>query len=311
LLSGVLWAAPAQAQSRAFVEIGETDGRVNPAVLRRLVALELSEISMPVSPRQAGDGAHEGTLHCRVLPEDGALRVEVWSRGESAGARRVSLQGTPALVARRVALAAAELARRLAHQRQAEARKLVRELLEAERLTKIEAERRRRRTPALATRARAVGLFEGAYLAGPSVAAQLNGDHPLRVEFGASWLAGGITELRAASPWSAVELEVTPAWVVPLSGATDLAVGVPLQAGWVQAGPALARTAGERDAWMLRAGLELRVQPRLSSRVRLDFGAAVGTVLRGVRIQDPGEPAAPPGRLGGSFAALSAGVLLD
>lgn len=307
--AGRLEVAPAHAQSRAFVEIGDTDERVNPAVLRRLVALELSDISVPASPRSAGE--EEATLHCRVLPEDGALRVEVWSKGESAGTRRVSLQGTPALVARRVALAAAELARRLAHQRQAEARRLERELLEAERSSRAVSEKHRKERLALATRARAVGLLEGAYLGGPSIAAQLNGDHPLRVELGTSWLAGEITALRAKSLWSTVELHVTPAYVLPLGGATDVVVGVPMHAGWVQAGAALSRTEGERDAWMLRAGLEVRVQPRLSSGLRLDLGVGAGAVMRGIRLQDPTDPVSSPGRLGGSFGELSLGVLID
>lgn len=303
-----LSSAPALAESRAFVEIGETDERLNPAMLRRLVALELREIDVPESPRAVGEGPQEVTLHCRVLLDDGALRVEVWARGESAGTRRVSLQGTPALVARRVALAAAELARRLAHMRHAEARRVEREAREAEQLERAQALDRQRRRPALATRAHGVGFADGAYLVGPGVAAELNGDHPLRIELGARWGAGQLTLLPESPAWSVVELNVTPGWVIGLGEGTDLAVGVPLSVGIAHAGAALARTNGERDGWLLRSGLEVRFQPRLLSRLRLDAGLAGGVVLRGPLLQE-GAPGTH--RLGGTFGELSLGVHLD
>lgn len=308
--------AQAHASSRVFVEIGEAGEQLNPAVVRRLVALELSEINVPDDPGVEADEEREVTLHCRVLPEEGALRVEIWALGESAGARRVSLQGTPALVARRVALAAAELARRLAHTRQAEARRLEREAREAEREAEARAERQRRRRLALVARARGVGFTRGAYWVGPGVGAQLNADHPFRVELAMSWMAGQITTLEGAPTWSALELNLEPGWVFPLTPKTDLAVGLPVGAAVVntQQDVTVDHIAGQRDTWTARGGLGARLQPRLSPHLRLDLGAAAGWVLRGLPLdQTPAQGAATTRseRLGGPWVELSLGVLLD
>ncbi len=304
----------AHAASRVFVEIGETGEQLNPAVVRRLVALELSEINVPDDPRFEGDAEREVTLHCRVLPEDGALRVEIWALGQSAGARRVSLQGTPALVARRVALAAAELTRRLADVRHAEARRLEREAKEAELLARRRAERERRRRLALSTRVRGLAFAEGAYWAGPSVGAQLNGDHPLRLELSVGWMAGQLTKLDGAPTWSAFELSVEPAWVVPLTPSLDLAVGMPLAAAVVdtQGDVTVDRISGQRDTWTARGGLGAHIQPRLSRHLRLDARLAGGWALRSVPLDQSGGGVAPrTERLGGPWFEVSLGVLLD
>jgi hypothetical protein len=322
LLRGVVFAGvvffgglgAAQAASRVFVEIGETGDRLNPAVVRRLVALELSEINVPDDPRFDGDEEREVTLHCRVLPEDGALRVEIWALGQSAGARRVSLQGTPALVARRVALAAAELTRRLADVRRAEARRLDREAKEAELAARRRAESERRRRLALGARARGIAFTEGAYWTGPAVGAQLNGDHPLRVELSMSWMAGQLTSLDGAPTWSALELSVEPGWVVPLTPSVDLAVGVPLAAALVntQGEVTVDRIPGQRDTWTARGGLSAHVQPRLSRHLRLDASLAGGWVLRSVPLdRTEGSADVHRERLGGPWVEVSVGVLLD
>src|SRR5258706_16211119 len=86
---------------------------------RRLIPLELSDVDVPPAPALRRAAA---TLFFRVLGRpDGALRVELWERGEFHGARVLSASGENAqLVARRVTLAAAELGRRLSRKRQAQ-----------------------------------------------------------------------------------------------------------------------------------------------------------------------------------------------
>lgn len=316
VLAGLVLSAPVFAGSRAFVEINDAGDQLNPAVVRRLVALELSDINVPGNPRIQGDREQDVSLHCRVMSEEGALRVELWERGESAGARRVSLQGTPALVARRVALAAAELARRLVHLRHAEARRLHREEKQARRLAAERAEQARRRRLALTTGVRGTGFAEGAYWAGPRVGAQLNRDHPFRVEVGMSWLAGQLTTLEEAPLWRAFELDIAPGWVFPLTPKMDLALSAPVSAAIVQThGDVLVdHLPNQRETWLARGGLGARLQPRLGPRLRLDVGLAGGWLLRSVPLQrTPGVPGEPgeSARLAGPWAELFLGVLLD
>lgn len=307
---------PAFGASGAVVEISDAGARLDPAVVRRLIALELSDVTVPGNPRIAGDREEDVSLHCRVMSEDGALRVELWERGESAGARRVSLQGTPALVARRVALAAAELTRRLVHLRQAEARRLEREDQEAQQAAKERAEQARRRQLALTTGVRAAGFAEGAYWAGPRIGAQLNGDYPFRIELGMSWFAGQLTTFERNPLVRAFEIDLAPGWVLPLAPKTDLVVSAPLSAAVLQThGDVFVdHLPGQRETWLARGGVGARLQPRLTPLLRLDAGLAAGWILRSVPLEQrtllPGG-AGESARLGGPWAEVFFGVLLD
>ena len=104
---------------------------VDARTLRRLIALELADVEVP--PEIDGQAS---ALFYRVLGDTpGFVALELWERGTLHGSRRVS-SAEPGghLFARKVALAAAELARALRQQRQArrrlEARRLVRERAE-------------------------------------------------------------------------------------------------------------------------------------------------------------------------------------
>jgi hypothetical protein len=308
----VLWAPPAHAGSRTFVEMGDTGGRVDDALVRRLIRLELGDVSVPENPRFPGDRSEDVVLYCRVAPEDGALLVEVWERGDAAGARRVSLQGSSQLVARRVALAAAELARRLARDRNALQRRMEREARAEEQRARDEARRAEQRRLALSARAVGVAFFEGAYLVGPELGMQLNHEYPLRIEMGLRWLGGSVSALSPSAGWSAAEFSLTPAYVFPKT-AWDLVIRAPLTATMLHLndGVSVDDISGEHDTWTARAGLGVAVQPRVSSHLRLDMGLSAGMVLRPVplaRIQD-GEDELE--RFGGGFAELTLGVLLD
>ncbi|HYP90384.1 MAG TPA: hypothetical protein VEQ59_19565, partial [Polyangiaceae bacterium] len=117
LLAVWLGVAPARAAPASVVveiDLG-AERLVDARSARRLVPLELADVALPTTSR--------GTpvLFFRVLGRDaGTLRLELWERGEFHGARTLSGAGeNPQLVARRVALAAAELGRRLARKREA------------------------------------------------------------------------------------------------------------------------------------------------------------------------------------------------
>jgi hypothetical protein len=308
----ILWAPVAQAGSRTFVEMSDTGGRVDEALVRRLIRLELGDVSVPENPRFPGDRSEDVVLYCRVVPDDGALLVEVWERGDAAGARRVSLQGSSQLVARRVALAAAELARRLARDRNALQRRMEREANAEEQRARDEARRASQRRLALTARAVGVAFFEGAYLLGPELGVQLNRDYPLRVEMGLRWLGGSLSALSPSAGWSAAEFSLTPNYVFPKND-WELALRVPLTATLLHLRDDVSvdDISGEHDTWTARAALGLALQPRVSSHVRLDVGLSAGVVMRPVpllRIQG-GEDEVE--RFGGGFAELTLGVLLD
>src|SRR6187402_18160 len=96
-------------------------GRLSESAARRTLALELEDIVVPPDPVRIADTSEDVELHVSVTvdstrSETGQeewLLVRVWDRGELAGSKRVSAQGHPTTVGRRVALAAAELVRQL------------------------------------------------------------------------------------------------------------------------------------------------------------------------------------------------------
>lgn len=295
------------------MEIQDTQGRVDEALVRRLVALELGDISVPPNPRYPEDRAGDVTLYCRVTPENGSLRVEVWDRGDSAGARLVSLKDGSQLVARRVALAAAELARRLVRVRRAQAVELERERLATQRREKEEAERRKRARLALTARGAGLLLGDGGYLLGPELGAQLNRDFPLRVELGLRWLGGEVTSFEPNAGVSAAELALTPSYVFVLDPAWELSLGVPVKASMLHLrdGVSVDGIEGESDTWTARAGVSVHVAPRISSRVRFDVGISGGWVLRPVPMARGAGSEREEHELGGGFAELTLGVLVE
>ena len=121
LLSLTLVESPGLARGAAvLVEIGDSaESLLDARATRRLVQLELSEIDVPPA---SGNKRARAPLFFRVVLVEPDVRVELWERGEYYGARVVSGSNAAGqLGARRVALAAAELARRLQRKRQVQA----------------------------------------------------------------------------------------------------------------------------------------------------------------------------------------------
>src|SRR5688572_23659586 len=133
--------AYAQGRARVVIEVDAAGERLLDArAVRRLVALELSDVDVP----EELDGAAP-TLFYRVLGDNrGFVDLELWERGTLHGSRRVSSADRAGhLFARRVALAAAELARAVRQQRIAKRR------VEARRAARERAERRLKQTRTL------------------------------------------------------------------------------------------------------------------------------------------------------------------
>jgi hypothetical protein len=244
---------------------------------RRLVPLELSDVAVPASGRGAT------ALFFRVLGrEGGTLRVELWERGEFHGARTLSGGGeNPQLVARRVALAAAELGRRLSRKREAQ---LARdERLKSSREARERAERERTRAGPLALRSELAFAAVPAklWLFGQRINAELSLRGPLRLDVGAE-LWGGSLEPRLRAELQGVGLG--PAYRLVLTRALDLDFGLRASAFVVQAprAAALDGIARQPSSWTANLAGASRFEVRLSTAVRAALGVEAGALLRSV-----------------------------
>jgi hypothetical protein len=281
LLLGVLaWANVADAApASVLVEIdGAAERLVDARSARRLVPLELSDVAVPSS------GRAPPVLFFRVLGRDAAtLRVELWERGEFHGARTLSGAGeNPQLVARRVALAAAELGRRMARRREATLARDERLRLSREAL----ARQQRARTvegPFAVRSELAVGTVpERLWVVGERLSAELSLRGRFRLDVGAE-LWGG-----ALAPSVAVELQgvsLGPGFRQPLTRAVDLDFGLRAAAFVVQAprARALDGIAWQSASWTASVNLGSRLELRLSRQVRAALGVEAGGLLRPLR----------------------------
>jgi len=268
---------------------------------RRLIALELADVNAR-SP-----DAKRATLFFRVVQVGTDLRVELWERGEFHGARVVSgSHASGQLVARRVALAAAELARHLQRKRQLQAERERVQAAAQERAR--EAEARRTLNGPLALRptleAASIGAFSSV-LAGPRLLGQWSFSNRGRVDGGFAWLAGDAPG-SARNEW--FEWSLAPSARLPLSEVLDLDLGAELAAAWVR----LARVRGvdrildEHETWSARGAGLIRLEPRVTRHFRLSFGAEAGLVLR----QIPFQPlAGGTARMQGAWLSLDLGFV--
>ncbi|HEY1533297.1 MAG TPA: hypothetical protein VGF76_04750, partial [Polyangiaceae bacterium] len=249
---------------------------------RRLVALELSELTLVEPDKRA-----PMPLFFRVVQFGPDLRVELWQRGEFHGARVVSGTSKGGLLsARRVALAAAELARRLQKKRQMQAE---REHLDA--VARAAARARETRGTLdgpLALRPSLLVADVGSMasvLAGPRLLGQWTFAPRTRLDAGLSWLAGSAPDSSKAE-W--LELSIAPSRRVSLAETLELDLGVSLAAAWVR----FARVRGvdaildQSETWSARASAVARIEPRLTQQLRLSVGVEAGLLLR----QIPFEP---------------------
>lgn len=290
----VVHTAPARADAaEVVIEIDAGAERVLDArAARRLVALELADVEVPSSANGLAPA-----LFYRVLGGAGGLvRVELWERGELHDARVVSTaNGSGHLLARRVALAAAELARGLRQKRRAQQRRAAREL-----------ERRRAEARALAERtlegpfalrsALALRRGDDVSLLGAGLGMELTLHRRLRLDLGLRQLGGLGDALPRADDesrarFSMLEAFVGPAHRFPLTPRLDLDVSAELAASLVHVGGATAVDAipSVRETWTARGAVGVRLQPCLSRSIRASFGAEAALQLRTIRAEFPGS----------------------
>lgn len=264
---------------------------------RRLVPLELADVSVPPSSAARGVPA----LFFRVLGRpDGSLRIELWERGEYHGARVLSGAGeNPQLFARRVALAAAELGRRLARKREAS---LAREAqLQKSREQRLRIWRERTQEGPLALRSEfTAGLVTSeAWLAGTRLAGEIGLHGALRLDVGAE-LWGAVLRSNRRAELEGVTLG--PAYRFVLGPGVDLDVGVRAAALLVQVPTAtmLDGVSDQNSSWTARLDGAVRLQFRITRQLRAGFGIEYGALLR-----DVSYVAGARDKLGGTWAGLS------
>ena len=306
LLSLTLLSRKAAARAEpVLVEISDSaESLLDARATRRLVQLELSEIDVPAA---SGNKRARAPLYVRVVQVGRDVRVELWERGEYHGVRVVSGSNAAGqLGARRVALAAAELARRLQKKRLLQAER-ERALAQA-RAEQAAREARRALDGPLALRSSVEGVSIGglaATLLGPRLLGQWSFARGARIEAGFAWLAGSAPG-SANSEW--LELSLAPMQRVSLSEAVELDLGLCVAAAWLR----LAKVRGvdeiadQSETWSARAAGVVRIEPRLSRQLRLSLGVDAGLLLRAVPFQSLSGSAE---RLHGGWVGLGLGVV--
>ncbi len=304
---------PAQlcaASPRVVVEITpKAEKLLDAGLTRRLIQLELAELDLP--PRPAGPWRGSATtVFFRVLaPGFDRIHVELWDRGEFHGARRVSGIGSAELRARRIALSASELARRLRQKRVAERRRIDHE--QTAELAELERQARESRPEGLVLDSEVFGGFltEGAWLVGPRLGADLRLRGGARAGLVASALGGALTEPHGSPTWRAFAVGIRAGQTLRLGPKTDLAVGASAEAFalHINGVSQVDDLAGQAASWSSRAALVTRLETKLGAKTWFHVGPDVSVLLRRVPVQDLGGERH---RVGGLMLGLGVGVTL-
>jgi hypothetical protein len=244
------------------------------------VLLETDDIDVPPPPDTVGGPP----LYFRVLSSGPtSLRVELWELGAPRGARSISSAGSDTLRARRIALAAGELARQLRRRR----------LAEIEAASRAPSGDRTPQAPEhgipiyarfgldVGGRIAALGPSD-AWVAGPALGVGLGFTSGFRLSLGAAWLVGNAPDLGGGARWLDVSLGASQrlalgAGVAFSVGAEAAAASVRLEDGFeMGASPPL-------DTWSARAGVVPRLDLSLGKIAKISFGPDLGAVLRPMR----------------------------
>lgn len=303
LLTFVAARAGASSPASVLVEIDAAAERlVDPRSARRLVSLELADVSVPSSGTQRS----APVLFFRILGRsDGNLRIELWERGEFHGARALSGVGAnPQLVARRVALAAAELGRRLARKREATNARDAKQRRAREAREREERARTQDGPLALRPELAVAGVPGRAWLLGQRLTGELTLRRSLRLDVGAelwtAWLEPSLhAELQAVT--------LAPAYRLALTRSLDLDLSARAAAllAQVPTATSLDGITNQNSSWTARAAGAARLELRLSRQLRAGVGLEAGALLRDVSYGFRDRTA----QLGGAWWSASLGVV--
>jgi len=268
------------------------------------VPLELADVNVP--PLGAARSAAD--LFFRVLRRNGgALRIELWERGEFYGARSLNVAGeNPQLLSRRVALASAELARRLARKREATLARDAR--LREARLARewLRAQRTHDGPVALRSELGFAAAPSQATLFGVRTAGELSLYGPLRLDVSAEAWGGS---LRSGLRAELYGVGLGPAYRLVLTRSLDLDLGARAAAFLVEAPGAasLDDVAWQMGSWTALVSGAARLQVRLTRQLRASLGGEAGPLLRSMSYVTVAGDAQ---RLSGSWWSASLGLIV-
>ena len=280
----------------------------------RSVALELRDLEVPGDPSRTDDSQDDVSLYFRVELTEQGLFVVLWDRGAYIAKRRISEDAHPKLLARRVGLAAAELAIDLKARRQRLAGHLEKERLHQKEVMRRQRDLEKKRALTLASGLSGFGLFRGAWALGPHLGFSANQHYPLRFSGFLAWRAGRLPQLSSATlaktapSWSQWETGASAQWVFARSPKASAGVGLFGAVSAVHVGGAaeLDGISGQRDSYSARGGLQLEWSQALSERASTTFGLQAGSILRAVPVRYAEQEL----RMGGAFFGLSLGAML-
>ena len=280
---------------------------------RRLIAMELDEVDVPARP-DLDSRTSERSLFVRVLGiEEGTLLVEIWEQGELYGQREVTVDAAASqtLSARRIAMATAELARRMRRKRLAEEARRAREA--ERRAAEAAAASRRAEGVRLVMRSGVTGAAVGPsdfWLAGPELDAGLQLGPSAKIQLGMAWLFGGVPALAGAARTRWFEVSLTPSYGFQLDQGLELDVGATAAAAAMHLTgvAAVDDIEGQLDTWSARAAARFELGVELSPLARLQLGPQVGAVLRRVVVEDEDGRRR---RLGGPWLGFALSLTLD
>ncbi len=308
-MATALFVAPSFAVS-VIVEVSDdVETLVDARLARRLIRLELADVELPkvnsavpaTGPQKSSSNAEE-VVFVRLLRQGETMVVELWARGELSGERRLAASDNERHQARRVALASAELARRLREVRVVERQRILRQHL---------APSPRDGAPVYLTKVN-VGLTAGittawwiggdTLLIGPKVG--LWGMTESGVGLGLTGAA--LTPARPGTVRSWSELAVRPSWGVPLNAYVRAEFGLQLAAAVLGIGPRAEFSGSDvsRQTWATKAVLDTRVEWLLGPRLSLVAVPEFGLVTRSLSVESRGET----GTLEGTWLGVALGV---
>jgi hypothetical protein len=266
---------------------------VDRAIVGRLVQLELHDVEVPAPPGVRTTSRAE-VVFVRVFAKGQELTIEMWERGELQGTRHLSLKGSPSLLARRVALAAGEMAEHLRDQRQLQWRSHRRQRAKLARQTEL-MPLSLRAAPQLWVEFVSGVVPEGrALLVGPRLSAGLRAANGAELMLGAAGLSLKLNQAQLDSWMQWYEVTARPGYGFRLSQASSLRLGMAASLATVHVSNGRLDTVdGMRSAetWSARAGAEAHWRWRWRPRVEFNAGLEASSVLRRLRLIDnAGEP---------------------
>jgi hypothetical protein len=293
----------------AVIEVADdVQALVDVRLARRLIRLELADVELPqvnsAAPNAVPQGAtqkSEEVVFVRLLRQGDTLVVELWAKGEFSGERRLSTSDNEQHQARRVALASAELARRVREVRVVERQRVLQEHLVA----------------TAASSSKYLTPWDVGLDVGVSSAWWADADTPLlgpRVTMWAVTESGvglGITGAAMTAMASGVvsswtELALRPSWGTEVNSALSLGVGLQLGASVVGISRQASFPSSEvsQQTWATKVALDARAEWAMNPRMSVFAAPEFGWMLRALAVETRERPRS----LDGVWLGVSLGV---